>query len=921
MNADKKTFSYLCSSVFIGGLLLTSIAAAAPTGLDALNDEKLLNELASRDQEFLLNRAFEQARTPLAIQKAIRGRMTLLRLRDRPQTDLLETRKLVATYVDALPQVLPGMNDPAALIGDANLLIDFGIGPDQTVLEYFGQTPGAMARLRPVAQAVRQILEKAAQTAEAAANAAMENWPAQEKAWEVADEQRTIAQYTRAIVAYSAALSTDKADASREPMIADALNTLAGYDVDDNPDRASVKFYSAKLNLARGTPASLKAAAEGFQFALAKGRRDDIRQQFDARLLLASVHLQQKQPVDGDISGLQQWARAAGLDAQQVDVALAGVQYRQAVAANNADAADDILNTLQQNNPALRGLILELISVRLNNDTPVRQLKPLGLAARVAKAETETLKPAGRPFDSAAIERGVEAAREILRLRPTGAAVDDTGYVLGYFLQKIAKPDEAAAAFLDYIDANKDTGKPERLNNALDQAVAIVGDRMRQTPDNPTVSRLYDRTLATAVAPPLSRATFAYEYGRRLQAAGKADAAVAAFRAVPADDRNFNESRYYLMLAERQKLDKLPATDAGRADVLKDVMSLADTVNAGITQRLSQNPTPLDRTRLAQTRLLLADIALRDQKDPARAAKALDDFETLAKGLANEADLLGEALLLRVQAFVQLGDVNRATDQLVVLAKQNPNGAGQVVYNLLEKLNTQVTDAEAAGRTDEVARLERNRSLLTPFLVTWAEKHPDERIRKLAYTYRVFDADTQRRAAETNKDPAERMRLLAAAKQRFEALDSPDGRQAYFENLPKEKRSKAQYDPQAKLGLARVLLAEQDYEAARLQLAQLFADRVLGEGFITVPDAAGNFERRENPSYWEALLGLVRSNVALGQNLEAMKNLLAEQSLLYGDDLGGKRWHGAFVELTKQLSATPAANTGPAVASPATEPR
>ncbi|MDB5328028.1 MAG: hypothetical protein JWM57_3597, partial [Phycisphaerales bacterium] len=69
----------------------------------------------------------------------------------------------------------------------------------------------------------------------------------------------------------------------------------------------------------------------------------------------------------------------------------------------------------------------------------------------------------------------------------------------------------------------------------------------------------------------------------------------------------------------------------------------------------------------------------------------------------------------------------------------------------------------------------------------------------------------------------------------------------------------------------------------------------------TVPDAAGNFERRENPAYWEALLGLVRCNVALGENIEGMKGLLAEQSLLYGDDLGGKRWHGDFVKMIAEL--------------------
>ena len=901
MKQSTCTISDLRSSASICGLLLCSATFAAPTGLDAIGDEKLLNELAAREQETLLNRAFETTKTPPEAQKALRGRMTLLRLKDHPPTDLLETRKLVATYVDALPQLLPGINDPAALIGDANLLIDFGVAADQTVLEYFGPSPGAISRLRPTSAAVRALLEKAAARADAAATAATENWPAMEKAWDVADEQKTIARYTRAIVAYPAALATGKADAGRDKMIAEALATLAEFDTDDNPDRASVKFYSAKLNLARGTPASLKLAAEGFAYAIAKGKADDVRQQFDARLLMGSVHLLQRQSADADVAELRRWAQSVRLDAQQLDVALSGVRYRQAVAKQDADAADDELDALQQKNAALRGLILELIATRLDKDTPAAQLKPLGLQARVARAETETLRPVGAPFDAGIVDRGAAAARELLTRRPPGVSLDDTGFVLPFFLQKLNKNTEAAAAFLDYVDSVKGNGKSDRLSTAFDQAVATVGAAMRQTPDNPAVTKLYDRTLAVAVAAPLERREFAYEYARRLQARGQPDAAAAAYRLVPTDDRNFAESRYYLMLAERQRLDKLPPGDPQRPTVLSDVASLADTVTQSIAERLKANPTPLDRTRLAQTRLLSADVALREQKDPARAAKALDDFESAARGLPNEADLLGEALLLRVQAFVQLGDVTRATDQLVTLAKQNPNGAGQVVYNLLEKLNQQVTDAEAAGKTEDVGRLERDRALLTPFLVTWAQGHADPRIRKLAYTYRVFDADTQRRAAESAADPAERKRLLEAALQRFETLDSPDHRQEFLDALPEARRARTKYDPQAKLGLARTQLALGDFTAARLQLATLFSDKVLGEGFLTVLDAAGNFERRENPAYWEALLGLIRSNVALNENVDAMKGLLAEQSLLYSDDLGGKRWHGEFIKLLGQL--------------------
>src|SRR6185437_6681558 len=87
-----------------------------------------------------------------------------------------------------------------------------------------------------------------------------------------------------------------------------------------------------------------------------------------------------------------------------------------------------------------------------------------------------------------------------------------------------------------------------------DQYVAHAGD--------PVITKLYDRVLATAVAPPFDRMDFAYEYGRRLQANNKFDAAIVAFRKVPPTDRNYSESQYYLMVAVRQELGKLKPDNA-----------------------------------------------------------------------------------------------------------------------------------------------------------------------------------------------------------------------------------------------------------------------------------------------------------------------------------------------------------------------
>ena len=72
-----------------------------------LTDERLMNDLASRNLRVLLDRAFEVDKTPDKEKDAVLGRMALLRLQNDKSITLVEVRKLVAQYVDSLPQILP----------------------------------------------------------------------------------------------------------------------------------------------------------------------------------------------------------------------------------------------------------------------------------------------------------------------------------------------------------------------------------------------------------------------------------------------------------------------------------------------------------------------------------------------------------------------------------------------------------------------------------------------------------------------------------------------------------------------------------------------------------------------------------------------------------------------------------------------
>lgn len=920
-----RTRTFVLSAAVSAVLSSFGLAQDGPSGLDALSDDKLYAELATRNLQSLLNRAFEVNKASDEQKNAIMGRMALLRLQSDKNVAVSEARKLIAQYVQSLPLLLPSMNDPGTLMNDAALLISQGVESDQHLLEYFGPNAGTMARLRPVAEAVQKMLAQAEAKAGELADRLANGFPATEKAWEKADREKTLSEYLKNVMVYPIALATDPQEAGRAERITEAVNYLRDFDTDDNPERATVKFYIARLNLALGTPESLKAAQADFDYVVQKGKSSEVGQQFESRFLaaVADVMLKDSKAAENRLLALEAWAKSAGIPADQLETATQALRYRIALAANDNAKADDILNKLQESKPGLRGLILELMSARVKADAPVASLNPLLLQAIVAKAEAEVIKPQGEPFDAKIIERGIEAAREILKRKPAPApeTIDNNRYVLGFFYQKLGRKLDAGLAYLDYVDAYKDK-KTDRVDLAYNNALANIVEANRENRDDPRVATAFTRVLKAGVEPPFNRDDLAFLYARRLQADNKIPEAVAMFRRVPKEDKSYNEAQYYLMVATQQQLSALKPGDPKHTAALKELTGLIDVVNAAMNEQAKNEIDPqrkmIARLRLAQTRLLGADVALAEQKQPARAIELLDNYEEAVKGLAGEEQMLGEVLLIRVKAYVQLGKVNEATAQLVKLAQSKPDIAGQIVFNLLMKLDEQITQAETAGRLEEIKEGERNRAMLTPFLVDWASKHSNPEIKKLTYTYSVFDADTQRRAAELVEDPAKKKELLEAALKRFKELDSEANIKQYIASLPKEKQAKAKYDPQVKFGLGRTYFAMGDFTNARLQFALLARDKVLGSGFVTREDkATGTFEVRDNPSYWEAMYKLIRSNLNLGENQQNMKVFLANLALDYGDKVGGERWKKEFEGLLKELEVE---LPKPAEEAPATTP-
>ncbi len=901
--------------------LISSVAFAQndPKGLDALSDDRLYSELSKRNLGGLLDYAFKKNNVPVPKQQAVRAGSALARLQDDPTIGLNDKRKLVAEYVKALPQLLPLMTDPGTLMQDGNILIEHGILTDQRLLEYFGPNATIMARLHPVTDAVQNILAKARDEATKAADKAANNWPGGRTAWETADQRATIAEYTRNIINYSSAISLDKASQERDKRLAEGLENLAPYNDESNENVADVKFYLAKLNMARLTPESLAEARKEFAFVVQKGDPKNVGQQFDARLLsvVTEINAKDAKAADAALTTLDGWVKQTKLESPEVLVALAAMKYRILVLKNETVAADKVLDTLQREQPALRGLILELMAANVPADAPVKDLNLLLLQSLRAKGEGETIKPDDTPFDKAVIERGLEASREIIKRggKENEQVVQESLYVNGFFLQKLGDKENAAAAFLDYVDKYKLTDK-ERGEAAFNNAIALVGQLYREKIGDPAVTKLYDRVLEIAVAPPFERPEFYFERARRLQSTAKLDEAIALYDKIPEGSKQAGEARYFKMVAVHQKLQKVKEGDAARPALLTELQKLADQVNASVEQQIAtatdEKVKLLLRTRLSQTRLLAADVALVDQKDPKRAIALLTDFEKTVKGLANEPNLISQVLLIRVKSYVQTNQVAEGVKEIQKLAVERPKEAMQIIFDLMDKLNEQVTSAEAAGQTEQVAQLERTRAELTPVLVKLIRESNNPELKKFDYQISVFDADQQRRAAELTQDEAKRTQLLKGAVQRFDVLDGKDQFANYLAALPEDKQKKARYDPQVKLGIARSNFALGDWDKARRPLAQLFADKVLGDGFIVKIGPDGTPEEVDNPTYWEATYKLIKSNVELKDNVEGMTRWVNDLYRTWGLGLGGQRWAEEFKKLRKDLDIPDAPPPAPA---------
>jgi hypothetical protein len=395
------------------------------------------------------------------------------------------------------------------------------------------------------------------------------------------------------------------------------------------------------------------------------------------------------------------------------------------------------------------------------------------------------------------------------------------------------------------------------------------------------------------------------EYARRLQLQNKPEEAIKYFEQVPADDPRQLATRYYEMTATKQVLDSLKSNDPKRPALLTSIQKLADDVNklAGDAMKSAKDDAERlsAKSMIVRTKLLAAELARYDQKDPARAISLLENFESDVKGLPNENNLLSEVLLIRVQSLMALGKYNDASQTLVTLLKTKEGGQGaRLVYDLLLQLDKDFDKAQQSGDKEAMQTLARNRASLSGFLVDWAKNNPDPNIKKFTYNYQVYEADTKHRAADVESDPAAKKKLYEEALKLYDDLASPAGVTAYKETLEPSQREQATYDPAVVRGIGMVQYDLGNYAEAQKRIATLLQDGRLGSPLMDVVKD-GETRTVDNDAYWEALLKLIRSNLKLGADVEGQKTFLKSQYIRWGDRVGGTKWKDEYEKLRQEL--------------------
>jgi len=319
------------------------------------------------------------------------------------------------------------------------------------------------------------------------------------------------------------------------------------------------------------------------------------------------------------------------------------------------------------------------------------------------------------------------------------------------------------------------------------------------------------------------------------------------------------------------------------------------------------------RERLARMKVILARLSTTEENDPETALSLLANIESDVNGLPQAGSILSSAIPLRFQATAATGRIDEATRDLLALLEESEAERGLAyISQFRETLNRAIEQARARGDAAALSRLTQTRAAVTPRLVEWMEASDDPEYRRYVYNFRRFDAETQHQAALAARDPEARRAGLREALAKYRALQSQENLELYrslLEGMSPEQRQSVSYDRDVVFALGNIHYDLAEYEDARSYYGRLLAERAMGNAMRTVQED-GVARQVPNNQFWELYLKFIRSNLALGNPPDPMRQQLRNLYAAYGDGVGGTAWKEEFAELRRELLGEDGAGAG-----------
>jgi tetratricopeptide (TPR) repeat protein len=940
-------------------------AVAAAAGLDGLSDDRVMDELAGRGVNSLLNKLFDERKVPVADREAFRSLQALRELKGAGQLTDGKRIELMAKSVEGLNALLPKLTDGTQLTEYAVTLIGKGIEPDVNILDYWGDNPVRQARIKMAADLSVKMLNKASDEALNRMNV-MQNQIRSatdprmaecEKLFETSNQTKyvaNLASYYQVVAIDATGPNAATGIAERKKLADPAIKYLSDFATPDSGAGPTVLLRLGRLAMAKADFVSAKKYLQSIVDKKVPNPEPKqppleltnpaptVWQENEARYfsVVTDVLAKKLPEAEKGLADLDQWQKAVTdaefkKESKVNDAQMLMLRYRVVSAKADAAAAgperekleraaEDALEKLGAVDKSFGALVAEQLVSRVKDTTDLTKLGTPVLQALAERAVVEWGKPQGQPFDEAVLERGLKAARVIAGRKPgdggpTAAAVENAKLRVALFLQKQGKLADATAQYLDYATDPEYQKKPNAAR-AVDTAQFLAIQLYAKNTQDKATGELYDRMLKVVCNPPFEHPEMFYFYATRLRSkAENAPEAIKFYAKVPKGDKKEFDARYWQMVLDGAQLDKV--RDPGlRNTQARKVAALAAQVRtlaqAALAQAGDAEAQQRARFRIALATLTDAELALQTQPpDATRSAKALQGFEQTLAGLPQAEGLTSRASFVRATALLAADKTDDATVQINKLAAdpKTADSAANLVQQLLGKLDADIKAFQKSAKPEDKPTLitkVNQRAKVSGLLMPIAEKQADPKKReemKRAVIY--YDANAKFMAGQLLPAGAEKKQRLGEAKAVFEKLlaqNANDVRSII-------NAGKCDYE----LG---------DLDAAITRFVPLVQQQKLGPPTIQVEGAGGNITEKDNDDFWEVnyLLNMARykkaqpnpSDPASQAMVEAARKSILPLFVIHGERTGGENFRKEYLELRALLApeaaTQPAATTAPA---------